>query len=246
MDTIVCPLSPRELLVEAPLASSPGQRGHPGRRSESESPLSRRVPVFVYAEDPISQAGVAAQLRGRPEVHVVADGDIDTAEVAVVIVDEVDEGAARTVRAVRRDGCPRVVLVAANLDDAALMAAVEFGACAVLRRREASPERLAAAAAAAAEGDGTLAPDLLGRLLVQMGKLQREVLAPRGIGPTGLTDRELAVLRLVADGHDTGEIASQLAYSERTIKNIIHDLTTRLNLRNRSHAVAYAVKAGLI
>ena len=79
-----------------------------------------------------------------------------------------------------------------------------------------------------------------------MGRLQREVLAPRGIGPPRLTDRELSVLRLVADGHDTGEIANRLAYSERTIKNIIHDLTTRLNLRNRSHAVAYAVKAGLI
>ena len=51
--------------------------------------MSRRVPVFVYAEDPISQAGVAAQLRGRPEVHVVADSDIDTAEVAVVIVSAV-------------------------------------------------------------------------------------------------------------------------------------------------------------
>ena len=89
---------------------------------------------------------MAAQLRGRPEVHVVADGDIDSAEVAVVVVEEIDEAAARTVRAVRRDGCPRVVLVASNLDDAALMAAVEVGACAVLRRREASPERLAAAA----------------------------------------------------------------------------------------------------
>ncbi len=37
-----------------------------------------------------------------------------------------------------------------------------------------------------------------------------------------------------------------MAYSERTIKNIIHEVTRRLNLRNRSHAVAYAVKAGLI
>jgi DNA-binding NarL/FixJ family response regulator len=147
---------------------------------------------------------------------------------------------------VQRNGCPRVVLVVATLDDAGLMVAVEVGACAVLRRREATPERLAAAVEAAAQGDGTLAPDLLGRLMSQMGRLQRQVLAPRGIGPTGLTDRELEVLRLLADGLDTGEIAQRLAYSERTIKNIIHDLTSRLNLRNRSHAVAYAVKAGLI
>ena len=79
--------------------------------------------------------------------------------------------------------------------------------------------------------------------MAQMSRLQRDVLAPRGIGPAGLTERERDVLRLLADGLDTAEIAGQLAYSERTIKNIIHDLTTRLNLRNRSHAVAYAVKS---
>jgi DNA-binding NarL/FixJ family response regulator len=54
------------------------------------------------------------------------------------------------------------------------------------------------------------------------------------------------VLRLVADGLDTTEIARRMAYSERTVKNVIHDVTTRLNLRNRSHAVAYAVREGLI
>jgi DNA-binding NarL/FixJ family response regulator len=99
---------------------------------------------------------------------------------------------------------------------------------------------------AAVDGDGTLAPDLLGRLMVQMSRLQRDVLAPRGIGPSGVTDRELDVLRLLADGLDTAEIAGRLAYSERTIKNIIHNLTSRLNLKNRLHAVSYAMKAGLI
>jgi len=208
--------------------------------------MAGRVRVFVFGDDPISQAGVATQLRSRPEVLVVEDADIDSADVAVVIVDEMDEHCARTVRAVQRNGCPRVVLVVGTLDDAGLMVAVEVGACGVLRRREATPERLATAVVSSANGDGILAPDLLGRLMAQMGALQRQVLAPRGIGPTGLTERELDVLRLLAEGHDTGEIANRLAYSERTIKNIIHDLTSRLNLRNRSHAVAFAVKSGLI
>jgi DNA-binding NarL/FixJ family response regulator len=208
--------------------------------------MSGRIRVFVFGEDPISQAGVATQLRGRPEVLVVEGSDIDSAEVAVVIVDQMGDSCARTVHAVQRGGCPRVVLVVSELDDAGLLVAVETGVSGLLRRREATPERLAAAVTSAASGDGTLAPDLLGRLMAQMSRLQREVLAPRGIGPAGLTERERDVLRLLADGLDTAEIAGQLAYSERTIKNIIHDLTTRLNLRNRSHAVAYAVKSGLI
>ena len=62
----------------------------------------------------------------------------------------------------------------------------------------------------------------------------------------GLAPREVEVLRLLADGLDTSEIARKLAYSERTVKNVVHDVTTRLQLRNRSHAVAYALREGLI
>ncbi|HWB72974.1 MAG TPA: helix-turn-helix transcriptional regulator [Egibacteraceae bacterium] len=61
-----------------------------------------------------------------------------------------------------------------------------------------------------------------------------------------LNRREVEVLRLVAEGLDTAEIANHLSYSERTIKNVIHDATMRLNLRNRTHAVAYALRQGLI
>ncbi len=204
-----------------------------------------RIPVFVYASDPVSQAGLASQLRRRPEIHVI-DGDPDAASVAVVLVDEVDEPAVNVVRAVQRNGCPRVVLVVARLEDGGLLSAVEAGACGILRRNEAQPDRLAAAVESAAAGDGSVPPDLLGRLLTQVGRLQREVLSPRGITFSGLAEREIDVLRLVAEGYDTADIARRLSYSERTIKNIIHDVTTRLNLRNRSHAVAYAVREGLI
>ena len=54
------------------------------------------------------------------------------------------------------------------------------------------------------------------------------------------------MLRPLAEGLDTAEVSGQLFYSERTVKNIIHDITSRLELRNRTHAVAYAIKAGLI
>ncbi|PZS33496.1 MAG: helix-turn-helix transcriptional regulator, partial [Pseudonocardiales bacterium] len=63
---------------------------------------------------------------------------------------------------------------------------------------------------------------------------------------SGVSDREAQVLRLVADGFDTAHIARQLSYSERTVKNVLHDVTARLQLRNRSHAVAYALRAGII
>jgi DNA-binding NarL/FixJ family response regulator len=162
------------------------------------------------------------------------------------VADEVDDETIRMLKAVQRNGCTRVVLVTTRIDDPGLVAAVEAGASGLLRRSEATPAALVGAVRTAAAGDGSVPPDLLGRLLRQVGRLQRHVLAPRGLTFSGLSEREIDVLRLVADGLDTGEIAKHLSYSERTIKNVIHDVTTRLQLRNRSQAVAYAMREGLI
>ncbi len=76
--------------------------------------------------------------------------------------------------------------------------------------------------------------------------MQRHVLAPRGLNFAGLTEREVAVLRLLAEGLDTAEVARHLSYSERTVKSVVQDVTRRHNLRNRTHAVAYAMRQGLI
>ncbi|MDQ6783004.1 MAG: response regulator transcription factor [Actinomycetota bacterium] len=208
--------------------------------------MSARTSVYVYAADPVSAAGVASELRIRPELLVVCESDLDQAQVAVVVADELDVTTIRTVRAIQRNGCPRVVMIVTRLDDAGLLAAVEAGACGILRRSEAVAERLAETVHTAAKGDGSVPPDLLGRLLDQMGRLQRQVLAPRGLSLSGFSDREVDILRLLAEGWDTAAIAVKLSYSERTVKQVIHDITTRLQLRNRSHAVAYAVRQGLI
>ena len=205
---------------------------------------STAVATYVHARDPISQAGVVAQLRMRPEIRVV-DSPAEAA-VAVMIADTVDESTTRELRAMRKDGQPRLMLVATAVDDAALVAAAEAGVAGLLRRSDANSEMLVRTIIKVGSGEGEVPPDLLGRLLEQVGRLQRQVLAPRGLTFTGLTPRETQVLRLVADGFDTGEIALRMCYSERTVKNVLHDLTTRLQLRNRTHAVAYAVREGLI
>jgi DNA-binding NarL/FixJ family response regulator len=206
--------------------------------------MDEPIQLLVCATDPVSRAGVAAQLSGHREVRVVEDAE--AASVALVVMEEIDDGAAQVVRRVQRNGGTRVVLVVTRIDDHGLLAAVEAGACGLLRRSEATAPTLVAAVRVAADGDGTVPPDLLGRLLAQVGRLQRQVLAPRGLNFAGLTEREVAVLKLVAEGHGTSEIARRLSYSERTIKNVIHDVTSRLNLRNRSQAVAYALREGMI
>ena len=223
-----------------------------------------RIPVWVKALDPLSQFGLVHALRQRPEISLISDTDLAallpglsvpglsadqrTAPpvVALIAVDSLDTGAVQVLRNATQRGCRRTVLIGSTIDDDALMTAVELGVSGVLRRTEATADRIVHLVQAAAAGDGSLPPDLLGRLLGQVSRMQRHVLAPRGLSHTGLSDRETQVLRLVADGKDTQEIARELSYSERTVKNVLHDVTSRLQLRNRSHAVAYALREGLI
>jgi DNA-binding NarL/FixJ family response regulator len=205
-----------------------------------------RVPVYVSAADPLSRAGTISQLRVTGDVLLVEDEGLAENGVALVVADEVDVEAVRTIRGLRRRGVERVALLVGRLDDKGLLAAVEAGVAGVIRRSEATPHNLLSAIRSVASGEGALPADLLGRLLGQVGQLQRQVLAPRGLTFSGLTERELSVLRLLADGHDTAEVGRQLFYSERTVKNIVHDVTSRLDLRNRTHAVAYALRQGLI
>ncbi|WP_405823648.1 response regulator transcription factor [Streptomyces sp. NBC_00838] len=206
-----------------------------------------RTTVALRAQDPISRAGVASQLRARPEVSVMEwdAGDVSP-EVVVIVVDTVDEDALRTLRHIQRTSTCRTVLVTTDIDEQKLVSAAECGVAGVVRRSESTPEHLVQVIGTVARGEGHLPSDLLGRLLEEVGRLQGQVLGPRGLHFTGLAAREVDVLRLVAEGYDTSDIATKLAYSERTIKNVLHSVMTRLQLRNRSHAVAYAMRQGLI
>ena len=102
--------------------------------------MPQKVRVSVYARDPVSRAGVLAELRPRPEVEVV-EHELD-AEVAIVVADRLDAECERIIRAVRRTSAARVVAVIADLEGAAVLATVEAGASGLIRRDEADAERL--------------------------------------------------------------------------------------------------------
>jgi DNA-binding NarL/FixJ family response regulator len=168
------------------------------------------------------------------------------ADVLVVCCERLSSGVVAMLRmAAAQTGVP-VVLVTRELSEAELLVALECRVVGVLPRTAVSADLLVQSVLTAAAGGGILSPDLVGRLLKHFERLQCEVLGPLGHNAAGLTPREVDVLRLMAEGFDTGEIADALCYSERTVKNVIHSMTSRLNLRNRSHAVAYAMRLGMI
>jgi DNA-binding NarL/FixJ family response regulator len=218
----------------------------PGRDAKAVAGgrVNEPVPIKVHTLDPISEIGVLAQVRHRPEV-VIAGADRQP-DVLVAIMDGADEDSLRWLKALHTDGGLPVVLIIGRVDPSALVCLVESGVCGVLNRADATADRLVRAIQMAAAGHGDLPPELVRHLLDHVGQLSRNLLTPRGLSFAGLTGRERDVLQLVADGLSTREVATRLAYSERTIKNVIQDLTLRLNVRNRTQAVACAVRNGWI
>lgn len=207
---------------------------------------TERVTVAVYAADPILRVGVVQQLRQRPEIDLLADADAETAQVSLVVVDQVEDDVAALLNRLRLNSATRVGLVVGTLGSGALQRVIECGVPAVLRRADADQNRLVHLVLATANGEGVLPGDLLGKLLSHVGSLQRSALDPQGLSLSTLTTREADMLRLVSEGLDTAEIARKTAYSERTVKNVLHEVINRLQLRNRAHAVGYALRNGLI
>jgi DNA-binding NarL/FixJ family response regulator len=205
-----------------------------------------RTPVFVYAADPVSQAGLQQLLRSRAEMQVLGEEDIDAAEVAVTATEEIDDETVRAVSGIQRNGCPRVIVVATRLDGAGVVAASDAGTLGMVRRQDATAEHLAHVVREVAAGRASVPTELVGQLLVAVRQLRRGVLQGALAAPAMLTAREQEVVRLLADGHDTAEIALSLCYSERTVKGVIHEVTSRLQLRNRSHVVAFALRNEMI
>ncbi|MGW3621387.1 LuxR C-terminal-related transcriptional regulator [Micromonospora arida] len=199
--------------------------------------------VLVQAADALVGAGLSSHLATHPDIVVVTAGDCD---VIVVQAERFTAEVVTTLRLMAATADRPVVLVIPDIDESQLITAVECQVVAILPRASVDRDRLVRSVLAVAAGGGIMPPQLIGRLLAHFRQMQQEVLLPNGLTLSGLTSREIEVLRLMADGLDTAEIAEEMRYSVRTVKSVIYGVMDRHKLRNRSHAVAYAVRAGLI
>ena len=142
------------------------------------------------------------------------------------------------VRALRARGDYTPAILLTTFDDAALLqGAVQAGAQGFLLK-DAAPEELKAAILRVAAGETLLSPQSL-----QAARLG----APADQGtPAHLTERELAVLRLVAGGYSNKEIGRALGISDGTVKNHLTEILHKLDARDRTHAVLKAIGARLL
>ncbi|MFD7003057.1 response regulator transcription factor [Streptomyces mirabilis] len=197
----------------------------------------------MYSEDPLTRAGLISSIERLPQLALTTMKETPT---AVVAVGTADSFAMSLLRSLSAPANTRFVLVVEGGWHVEPSVAAEHGVRAVLWRAETSAAVLLQAVQAVAAGHAWLPPVIQGQLLEQIEYVQRAVLHPRGLSASGLTSREIDVLRLVSEGLDLSEIALKMSYSERTIKKILSAVLRRLGLRNRVHAVAYAIRAGII
>ncbi|MEV7553144.1 LuxR C-terminal-related transcriptional regulator [Amycolatopsis sp. NPDC089917] len=194
------------------------------------------VRVAVYTADPLTRAGLVDMLAGAAALGVVPSGGRG-ADVLVAAEDPGDHELPVLRLAVAEQGILPGVLIAGPLPPSGHRSAATAGVRSLLPHRAVRAERLIAEVLAARSSVETSA----GRLAAGYDEL-----ADGPARASRFHDREIRVLRLIAEGKDTAEIGAAMGYSQRTIKNILHHAQRRLELRNRAQAVAEAIRSGLI
>ncbi|MGH8990339.1 MAG: response regulator transcription factor [Acidimicrobiia bacterium] len=200
------------------------------------------VRVWVDDENDIFRLGLTACLETPGFVLAGESRSLvpvpDLARTDILVF---DLGGGRLGQVVRlaEGGATQLLAIAASAADGLLVESVEAGVAGALIRSEVTPAAFLHCLRSVARGNGSVPATALASILTGHGG--------RRAGSAGhLTGRELDVLRLLSRGESTREIAQGLSYSEKTVKNIVHDLLVRMNCRNRAQAVALATQRGLI
>lgn len=213
------------------------------------------IRVLVVDDQPMYRAGLAAVLGALEGVTVVGEAgdgaealarhrelrpDVVLMDVRMPRCDGIE--AARRIRAAHPDVA--VVVLTTFDEDAPLAEALRAGVSGFLLK-VAPPEQLLQAVRTVAEGNGLLDPAVTLRVIRSSAAAPAPD-ARAAAALASLTDRETDVLRLVAEGLTNAEIAARLYLGEATVKTYLSRMLTKLDLRDRVQAVAFAFRSGLV
>lgn len=204
------------------------------------------VKLAIDSYDQLSQHGARAMLRLYRGCRLLTPKRQPAADVVLMIVGVVTEETLTRVADVEMASTNphmRIVLIADVVDEKYVVRLVAHGVVSILCRRHVGARDIIRAVENSRSGRADL-PDTMVRALIERVRSMHQ--DDDANSRLGLTVREIHVVRLLADGLSTAEIASNLNYSERTIKNILRNMMARLGLRNRAHVVAHAMRHGVL
>jgi len=208
--------------------------------------MSTDVRILLVDDHPVVRRGLRAMFEEQDGIAVLAEADDGRAALDALAHTEVDvvlmdlqmgagmDGVEATRRIRERPEAPPVLVLTTYDSDADILAAVEAGATGYMLK-DAPPEQLCQAVRSAARGETTLAPQVAARLMRRM-----QSPAP------ALTAREVEILGHLVQGSTNREIARSLFVSEATVKTHLVHIYDKLDVDNRTAAIAAAVEQGII
>jgi DNA-binding NarL/FixJ family response regulator len=209
--------------------------------------MSEQVRILIVDDHDVVREGVRTMIQKRTDFAVVGEADSVAAAIAearrsqpdVVIMDvRLPDGsgveACRDIRAER--AATKVVMLTSYADDEAVLASILAGASGYLLKQTKGQD-LTEAIRRVARGQSLLDPGVTGRVLERLrrGSKQDDELAL-------LSDQEQRILDLIAEGKTNKEIAQEVFLSDKTVKNYVSSILSKLNLRRRSEAAAFIAR----
>ena len=214
--------------------------------------MTERITVLVVDDHDVVRQGVRAFLEAQPDLAIVGEAASGEAAIRlvqehipdVVLMDLVMSGmnGVEATRELKRVS-PRtqVVVLTSYHDDEHIFPALRAGAISYTLK-DVRPVELAEIIRQAAQGESVLHPRVATRVLQEVRDAKPNVPAPFA----DLTERELDVLRLLAEGQSNTAIAEKLVLSEKTVKGHVSNILSKLHMADRTQAAVFAWRQGLM
>jgi DNA-binding NarL/FixJ family response regulator len=208
-----------------------------------------KIRIVVVDDHALFRAGLVSLLTTIPEFEIVGEAG-DGMEALSIVADEKPDvvlldvnmpvmGGVEMVEALQETEKPRILMLTISKHDEDLFGAIAAGADGYLLK-DAEPDELRRSIILVAEGKSVLSPEVTGRVMKVVG-------SSHGIPPdVALSRREMDVLKCLAKGKTSAQIASDLFISENTVKTHVRHILEKLEASNRAEAVSRAIQLGVI
>ncbi|MHB8510892.1 MAG: response regulator [Actinomycetota bacterium] len=221
-----------------------------------ENEQAEKTRVLIVDDHALFRKGLQMVLDQEPDITVVGEAG-DGAEAIEKAIESVPDVVLMDVRMPRRGGIEattkikeaipsaKILMLTISDEEADLYDAIKAGASGYLLK-EISIDEVATAIRAVQTGQSLISPSMASKLLGEFAQMVRKTDDKPSVPQPRLTDREMEVLQLVAQGRNNRDIAKELFISENTVKNHIRNILEKLHLHSRMEAVVYAVREKLL
>jgi two-component system NarL family response regulator len=219
-------------------------------------PSGDAIRVMICDDHALFRRGLIMVLESEEGIEVV--GEAENGEEAIARVEDLaPDVVLMDVRMPRISGieatraiaesvpAAKILMLTVSDEEDDLYEAIKAGATGYLLK-EISIEEVATAIRAVVSGQSLISPSMASKLLTEFTSLSKRADERQSVPTPRLTDRELEVLKLVAEGMSNREIAGELYISENTVKNHVRNILEKLHLHSRMEAVVYAVREKLL